>query len=38
MKYSDYDKVFRRQNNSVYGMKLMPEGYEKIYCYCAKIF
>lgn len=38
MKYSDYDQFFRLTNNSVYGIKLMPKGYGKVFAYCAKIF
>ena len=38
MKFSDYDQFFRLTNNSIYGIKTMPKSYEKVYCYCAKIF
>lgn len=38
MKFSDYDQFFRLTNNSIYGIKTMPKGYGKVYCYCAKIF
>ena len=38
MKFSDYDQFFRLSNNSVYGIKLMPKGYGKVFAYCAKIF
>lgn len=38
MKFSDYDQFARLTNNSVYGIKLMPKGYGKVFDYCAKIF
>ena len=38
MKFDDYDRFFKLTNNSIYGIKTMPKGYEKVYCYCAKIF
>lgn len=38
MKFSDYDQFFRLTNNSIYGIKLMPKGYGKVFAYCAKIF
>lgn len=38
MKFSDYDKFFKLTNNSIYGIKLMPKSYGKVFAYCAKIF
>lgn len=38
MKFSDYDQFFKLTKNSIYGIKLMPKGYGKVFAYCAKIF
>lgn len=38
MKFSEYDQFFKLTNNSIYGIKLMPKGYGKVFAYCEKIF
>lgn len=38
MKFADYDQFFKLTNNSIYGIKIMPKGYGKVFAYCAKIF
>lgn len=38
MKFNDYDQFFKLTNSSMYGIKLMPKGYGKVFAYCAKIF
>ena len=38
MKYYDKEQLEKLNKNSVYGYKMLPNGYGKVFAYCAKIF
>lgn len=38
MKFYDNIQLEKLNKNSVYGYRMSPNGYGKVYCYCAKIF
>lgn len=38
MNYYDNKLIETLNKNSVYGLRLLPKDYGKVYCYCAKIF
>lgn len=38
MKYYDIKQLELINKNSVYGMRVSPNGYGKVFAYCAKIF
>ena len=38
MKFNDYYQLEVLRKNSIYGYKLFPNGYGKVFNYCAKIF
>ena len=38
MKFYDNEQIEKLNKNSVYGYRMLPNGYGKVYCYCAKIF
>ena len=38
MKYYDKEQLEKLNKNSVYGYRMSPNGYGKVFVYCAKIF
>lgn len=38
MKYYDKEQLEKLNKNSVYGYRALPNGYGKVFSYCAKIF
>lgn len=38
MKYYDKEQLAKLNKNSVYGYRALPNGYGKVFDYCAKIF
>lgn len=38
MEFNDYYKLEQLRKNSIYGYKVSPNGYGKVFAYCAKIF
>lgn len=38
MKFYDKEQLEKLNKHSVYGYRALPNGYGKVYCYCAKIF
>ena len=38
MKFYDNEQIEKLNKHSVYGYRMSPNGYGKVYCYCAKIF
>ena len=38
MKFYDKEQLEKLNKNSVYGYRVSPTNYGKVYCYCAKIF
>ena len=38
MKYYDKEQLEKLNKNSVYGYRMYPNGYGKVFVYCAKIF
>ena len=37
MKFGDYYQLDQLCKNSIYGYKLLPNGYGKVFDYCAKV-